>query len=126
MIVLDANAVIAFLDPADPHFGSARAVFASGEPLAIPALTLAEVMVHPLPDAGGWDKFVADFDIEIIPLLTTDPAGLAQVRRETRLRMPDAAVLHAAQALKAAIATTDARVAAEARARGLATHPAVP
>ncbi|MDR1393310.1 MAG: PIN domain-containing protein [Bifidobacteriaceae bacterium] len=123
MIVLDASVIIALLDPENIHHQAVRPVYASDERLAVSTLTLAEVMVYPLPEPRNWEAFITDFEIAVIPLLDGDAGGLAQVRRETRLRMPDSVVLYTAMKLGADIATTDRHLARAASGAGLHVLP---
>jgi len=65
---------------------------------------------------------LAELEISEIPLERGAGAGMARLRAETGLRMPDCCVLHAAGVTGAdAVATRDQRLARAAAIRGLRT-----
>ena len=123
MIVLDACVLAAFVDPANLFHRHARSIMGMTEPFAISALTGAEVMVpschQPLPAPAFWPALFADFDIHIIDLTGADMARLAALRAASRLKMPDAIVLHTAMIASASIATFDAALRRAAFAHGV-------
>lgn len=128
MIVLDASIVIALLDADDTHHARASALLDDHltEPLAISALTLAEVLVRPAITgvADTIDAQVRALGVTVLPVDSEDALALARTRAETRLRMPDAVVVHTAESTGAALATADAGLARAARERGLVVHEA--
>lgn len=129
MIVLDANILIALLDPADPHHeGAVELLHANiGEGLSVSVLTLAEALVHPAR-AGRDDEASAVFDaigVQVVPL-TVDAGALARQRATARVRMPDAVVLRLAIDTSAAVATFDAALAAAAVDAGVEVVGAEP
>ena len=110
-VVFDANALIALVDSKNPFHSWAMRTYLTltGEDLHISSLTYAEVLVHP-ERAGKTSVFMknlskAGFRVE--PLSDTDSVGLAKIRVTSKLKMPDAVVLHLAQSLGARIMTTD-------------------
>jgi predicted nucleic acid-binding protein len=123
LVVVDAGALIALLDENHKHhrwaFGMFQATLGLG--LVMPALTYAEVLVHPTR-AGQADTFennIAGLGLDIRPIFDTDTRGLAEIRAESSLKMPDAIVLQLALAEQATLATTDTSLATEAQNRGL-------
>ncbi|KHL00049.1 hypothetical protein LK09_01515 [Microbacterium mangrovi] len=121
--VVDAGVLIAFLDPDDAHHDWAvRVVRTLGPGQArITALTLAEAMVHPAM-AGRAEEAragVRSLGVDVLPLTDDDVLPLAGLRASSRLRMPDAVVLHAAIRASAAVATTDRSLARSAVGAGL-------
>ena len=110
MIVLDACVLAAFADPEHQHHQSARSIMARTDPFVISALTGAEVMVpnsnfKPRPEF--WSALFAGFGVKVISLTKADMSELATLRASSRLKMPDAVVLHTAITSGAAIATFD-------------------
>lgn len=123
MIVLDAHVLIAHFDPSDKHHERASRLLlsATGDSLGASTITLAEVLVGPAR-VGQLDRARnALLQLQIIGLLVDDNAsvGLAQIRADTDLKMPDCCVLLAAEQAGATLATFDERLASTARSRGL-------
>lgn len=123
LVVVDAGALIALLDENDKHHRWAFGMFQAtlGRGLAMPALTYAEVLVHPTR-AGQADTFennIAGLGLDIRPIVDSDARGLADIRAESSLKMPDAIVLQLALEERATLATTDKPLAKEAESRGL-------
>lgn len=126
MIVLDAGVLIAHLDPNDAHHDSAKSFLEShvSHSFAMSALTIAECLVRPSM-AGAAARVEATVDllqIGRVSLNGSDSAGLAQVRADTALRMPDAVVLFTAESHGAELATTDAALHRAAHSRGVSAH----
>lgn len=121
--VLDAGVVVALLDADDAHHEwSVRVLRALGPGrLKIPVLTLAEAIVHPAMAGRGESALTAvrRLEVDVIALTGADVLSLAQLRAASKLRMPEAVVLHAATHASTAIATTDRRLAGVAVAAGL-------
>jgi len=124
LTVLDASVLLAHLDDTDPHTEGARTILAEAEALAASTLTLGEVLVG-AARAGRLDEqlaALAELEISEIPLERGAGAGLARLRAETGLRMPECCVLHAAGVTGAdAVATRDRRLARAAATRGFRT-----
>jgi predicted nucleic acid-binding protein len=111
---LDADIVIAFLDPGDDQHATAvaelRPRLAAGDKLLVAASVYAETIVQPLQD--GTDATVDEFfdaaGIEIVPLDRAVARRAATLRAEHRsLRLPDALSLATALAVDAALITFD-------------------
>ncbi|MDL9979014.1 type II toxin-antitoxin system VapC family toxin [Microbacterium sp. ASV49] len=122
-IVFDAGVLIAIFDEGDAHSEWARRVYrdSTSARLLASALTVSESIVHAARDGkalAGHDS-VRALDIDVVPLIEGDVVPLAELRARSRLRMPDAVVLHTAIRERAAIATTDARLARIAREHGV-------
>jgi len=124
VIVLDASVLIAHFESTDAHHARATQLLtdAADEPLGASPLTLAEVLVGPAR-TGKLDAArtaIRELEIASIALADDAPAGLAELRASTRLRLPDCCVLLAAgTAGGAEVATFDDRLAAAAVDLGL-------
>jgi predicted nucleic acid-binding protein len=113
LVVLDASAIIAFLDPDDALHHAALEAFGEHQhdELSIPSTVYAEILVAPYrrgaEAVAEVEAFVRDFAIRID---TTTPAiarAAAQLRRQFRgLRLPDALVLATADELAADVVLT--------------------
>ncbi len=116
VIVLDASVVIALLEAKDPHHEGAKAFLtaAATEPWIINVLTMAEVLVAPAR-AGFLHEAqaaLALLDLRIEDLAADQAEGLALLRAESGLKMPDACVLLTAVNRGASLATFDTKLAA--------------
>ncbi len=126
MIVFDAGVLIGFLDSRDVFHEAAVAFIEENEgaDFAVTAVTLAESLVR--PSAKGRAQFLKDglarMQMSTIDIADRDVLGIAEVRATTRLRMPDALVLHCAGVRNAQIVTTDTTLASVARDRGVQAH----
>lgn len=108
IVVLDASVAIAFLDAADPHHGGAVAALTRlrGNDMVVPASAYAEILVGPARrsraamDAAR--EFVTDLAIRVEPI-GVDIAERAAILRAAHraLKLPDALVIAAADALDA-------------------------
>lgn len=114
--MLDACVLIALTDATNAFHEPAKAIMATADTFAITALTGAEVMVHPMP---GWADLLRDLAIGVVPIEAADMAAIADTRRRSGLKMPDALVLWAASTRQASVATFDQHLAAKAREAGL-------
>jgi predicted nucleic acid-binding protein len=123
IIVLDASALIAIQVGADAHHAWAVDFWHSTleYDLAISAVTYAEVLVQPARRDAIEDYLskTRGLNLSVLALTSEDAAQLAQVRAETKLLMPDAIVLQAAEKIGAALATADSKLAAKAKDRGI-------
>ena len=123
MIVLDANVLIAWLDPGDSLHERALTDLdeAASEPLGAATLTLAEVLVGPARAGRLQAAHAALADLGVSEIsLDGEAVTLATLRVETDRRLPDCCVLAAAQLTRAgAILTFDRKLAAAARLLGL-------
>jgi predicted nucleic acid-binding protein len=124
MIVLDASLLIAYLSTSDPRHRRSVTILAehAAEPLAIPALTLAETLVGPARAGRASEVLEALSAMELTVIQDVEPSTLAALRASSGLRMPDAVVLHTALRHTAALATFDERLAAAAVASGVTVH----
>ncbi|MBE1874795.1 type II toxin-antitoxin system VapC family toxin [Myceligenerans pegani] len=123
MIVADANIVIAASRPEHVHHGEAtRIVVEHGrDGIVLHSLTMAEVLVGPAKSGAQVEarQKLQEAGFGLSPEGDPSPEELALVRATAALKMPDACVLATAERLKADVATFDARLAREARARGV-------
>ena len=123
MIVLDASALIAFLNPADAlHSRAVAAVLSSRSgDLGVSVVTHAEVLVGPAR-AGTLRQTRAALEaLGVTELgLPEDAASqLAELRVTTALKLPDCCVVLAAQDAAAELLTFDDRLAGVARGLGI-------
>lgn len=114
LAVIDAGALIALCDPADPHHEWAVSVFAEtgNYELVMSPLTMAEVMVYPARERS-LDRFlkgIKGLGVSIPPIQSSDAEQLAEFRVNSKLKMPDVVVLQLAKSLDAAVITTDRQV----------------
>ena len=108
LVVLDASAVIAFLDPDDAlHDAAVEALTEhQHDELVIPFSVYAEILVAPYRRSAEAvaevEAFLADFAIRIEPLTPAIARAAARLRSEFgSLRLPDALVLATADELEA-------------------------
>jgi len=122
VIVLDANVMIAVLDPQDSHFGAARRFFAAhtSERLAAHRLTMAEALVLA---ANVGSEISAAAAISALGVgrfdEPDDPIELARLRASSGLKMPDCCVLYSAIRERAKLATFDTHLARTASGLGV-------
>jgi predicted nucleic acid-binding protein len=113
-VALDADVVIAFLDPADEQHDAAvealRPHLAAGTRLVLSASVYAEILVRPLQ--RGTDAVVEEFvdaiGADVVPVnrdIARRAAGLRA--RHRSLRLPDAFSLATAMAAPADLLTLD-------------------
>jgi predicted nucleic acid-binding protein len=121
MIALDACVLIAFVDPADAHHEAARRILTTTEPLMITALTGAELMVRPTRPGWQWSDLLRELGITIESITADDMTAIAQTRRDSGLKMPDALVVWVAHTHGATLASFDQHLCAKATAWGVAT-----
>lgn len=123
VIILDANVVIAYLDSTDPHHARTVELLndRQRDGFASSALTVAEALVHPTR-TGQHDAALAALNtigLLIVPVAESDVMGLARIRSQYRVRMPDAVALHLAVATTSQLATFDDALAGAARLAGV-------
>jgi predicted nucleic acid-binding protein len=121
--VLDASALIALFNSKDLHHSWAISAMHDtlDLDLTIPALTYAEALVVPF-EKNFNDDFLAGIsglDLEVTSLDSHEALEIAELRAETKLRIPDAVVLHSAIKQSATLITADAKLAMAARIQGL-------
>jgi predicted nucleic acid-binding protein len=102
-VVLDADIVIAFLDPGDDQHAAAiaelRPRLAAGDELLVAATVHAETMVRPLQQGtdATLDQFLDAAGISIVPIDRSIARRAAILRgKHHSLRLPDALSLAAA------------------------------
>jgi predicted nucleic acid-binding protein len=131
VIVLDASALIAFLNPSDGlHCRAVTSLIELGPQgsLAISPITHAEVLVGPAR-AGTLDaaeQAVAALGVTEVGLPTDAARRLATLRARTRLKLPDCCVILAAQTAAGTILTFDEQLAAGARQLAVGVERAAP
>jgi len=113
-VALDADVVIAFLDPADAQHQRAVEILgahlASGDAVLIAATVYAEVIVRPLQHGtdAKVDEFLAAIGAHVIDVDRTLAREAAQLRaRHGALRLPDALSLVTALAHGAELLSLD-------------------
>lgn len=122
LTVLDASVLIAHFDEADAHHARAGEILARAGALRASVVTLAEALVTPtrrgmLETARAG---LARLGVDEVTLGEDAAVRLAELRAQTRLKLPDCCVLLAAQDAGAdTIATFDDRLAAAAQGLGL-------
>lgn len=106
--MLDASAIIAFLDPDDALHDAALAAFGEHQHagLLVPVTVYAEILVAPYrrgaEAVAEVEAFVRDFAIRIAAMTPAIARAAAQLRGQFRsLRLPDAFVLATADELEA-------------------------
>jgi predicted nucleic acid-binding protein len=116
-VALDADLLIAFLDPADAQHERAvdelRPRLASGDELLIGATVYAEVIVRPLQQgtAGTVDGFLEAAGAKFVPVDRTIARRAAELRSQHQaLRLPDAMSLATALTSDATLLTFDKKL----------------
>jgi len=129
-VALDADIVIAFLDPGDDQHAAAvaqlRPRLAAGDELLIGATVYAETIVRPLQQ--GTDPTVEQFldsaAIAVVPIDRAIARGAAALRAEhASLRLPDAMSLATAIATGSTLLTLDKKLRRLARRLELPPRP---
>lgn len=125
MIVLDASVLIAHFDEHDAHHNEAGRLLADtgAEPLGASTVSLAETLVAPAR-AGRLPEATAALErlgIAELPLGPQAAARLAQLRADTGRKLPDCAILLAAQEHDGVVASFDAALIDAAAGLELAT-----
>ena len=113
-VALDADVVIAFLDPADEQHARAvealRPHLAAGSQLVLSASVYAEVLVRPLQRGSDStvDEFIAAIGATVVAVDRHVARRAAELRaRHRSLRLPDAFSLATALAASAELLTLD-------------------
>jgi predicted nucleic acid-binding protein len=113
-VALDADVVIAFLDPSDAQHQQAvellRPHLAGGDDILIAATAYAEVIVKPLQHGtdGTVEQFLAAVGAHVVDVDRAVARRTAQLRgRHSALRLPDAVSLTAALVSNARLLTLD-------------------
>jgi predicted nucleic acid-binding protein len=126
MIVLDASVLIAHISPEDAFHERATELLEQLEEFdfAASTLTVAECLVH-AADADRVTTVLGIFErlnLIQVELTRSETAGIAEIRKASKLRMPDAVVLHTAEAHGAELATADRALARAAETRGVTAY----
>jgi predicted nucleic acid-binding protein len=125
VIVLDASVLIAHLEERDAHHAKAGRLLADSgaEPLGASTVSLAETLVAPARAGRLADATAALERLGILelPLDPQAPARLAQLRADTGRKLPDCAILLAAQEHEGVVASFDAALIDAAAGLELAT-----
>jgi predicted nucleic acid-binding protein len=123
-VALDADVVIAFLDPGDDQHARAvaqlRPRLVAGDELLVGATVYAEALVRPLHQGtdATVDAFLDEAGIRVIPVDRAIARRAAQLRAQhSALRLPDAMSLATAQALDATLLTLDKKLHRLSRTR---------
>jgi predicted nucleic acid-binding protein len=116
-VALDADIVIAFLDPGDDQHARAvrelRPLLAAGDELLVGATVYAETIVRPVQEGtdATFDAFLAAAGVKIVPVDRAIARRAAQLRAEhSSLRLPDAMSLATALATDATLLTLDKKL----------------
>lgn len=116
-VALDADIVIAFLDPGDDQHAVAvaqlRPRLAAGDELLVGATVYAETIVPPLQRGTDTtvDEFLDSAGIAVVPIDRAIARRAAALRAEHRsLRLPDAMLLATAIATDSALLTLDKKL----------------
>ena len=125
-VILDSSALIALYSDYDEHHEWAMRIFAETleSQLAMPVLTYAEALIHPLR-AGKKNLFEAGIrglGIQISSISAEAIDQIAELRASTKLRMPDVVVLNEAISTDSAIATTDQLLAKTANSFSITVY----
>lgn len=121
-VALDADIVIAFLDPGDDQHANAvaelRPRLAAGDELLVAASVYAETIVRPLQEGtdATVDQFFDAAGISIVPIDRAVARRAAALRAEHEsLRLPDAMSLATAITTGSALVTLDKKLRRIAR-----------
>jgi len=114
-LVLDASVLIAYFNPLDTHhaLAVARLRRASGDECIVIASVLAEILVHPYrvgPEAvSEVEAALSALRMVVLPIDASLARRAAELRASNaRLRLGDALVIAAGDALDAEVVTADA------------------
>jgi predicted nucleic acid-binding protein len=129
-VALDADIVIAFLDPADDQHAAAvaqlRPRLAAGDELLVGATVYAETIVRPLQQGtdATIDEFLDSAGIAVVPIDRALARRAAALRaKHPSLRLPDAMSLAAAIETDSTLLTLDKKLRRIARRIQPATRP---
>ena len=127
MITLDASVLVAHFRSAGEHHLPAGRLLAdrAGEGFAVHPLSLAEVLVGGVRVGRAAEMLadLRDMGVEVSESLPDEPVGLATLRAESGLRLPDCCALHTAITRGTPLATFDGTLSAVARRHGVQVLP---
>lgn len=113
-VALDADVVIAFLDPGDAQHSAGVAVLAphlgAGDQILLCATVYAEIMVCPIQRGSDAtvDQFLASIGARLVDVDRQLARAAAELRaRHRTIRLPDALTLATAKRAKARLLTLD-------------------
>jgi predicted nucleic acid-binding protein len=116
-VTLDADIVIAFLDPGDDQHAAAvaelRPRLAAGDELLVGATVYAETIIRPLQQGtdATVDQFLDSVNIAVIPIDRAIARRAAALRAEyPSLRLPDAMSLATAMMTESTLLTLDKKL----------------
>jgi predicted nucleic acid-binding protein len=121
-IVVDANVIIAAIEPGHVHHSRAADILAAASGgIFVHPLTMAEILVSGLRQGNAEElqQALADAGIRAAPGDAVSPGEMAAARHRSGVRMPDAVVLATALALALPLATFDRLLVREALAAGV-------
>ncbi len=122
MLTVDANILIALMDPGDASYVLAVEILDAHEwdELATSTVTLAEVLVRPMNEGVYGEQLdaVSALGVHLMGVDGERVRTMTELSAHHRLRPPDAVVLAVAMATSSAIVTLDVRVAKVARRLG--------
>jgi predicted nucleic acid-binding protein len=116
-VALDADVLIAFLDPGDDQHsravGELRPRLTTGDELLVGATVYAEVIVRPLQQGtdATVDAFLDEAGVAVVPIDRAVARRAADLRgRHPSLRLPDAMSLAVALEANASLLTLDKKL----------------
>jgi predicted nucleic acid-binding protein len=122
---VDASVVIAWQNLDEPGHGTAVELTAAWKTLVMHTVTLAEILAG--LERSEWDGMLDLLRGEGFTFHHTTAEELADARKKTGLKMPDACVIAVARSQgAAAVLSLDGRLRRVARAEGFATDHASP
>lgn len=110
-MVLDTNVLIDYLRGDERVIEAVRGWFANGTVLLISAITYAEVLAYKAASESELNemrRFLENF--VLIPIDRTMAEEIAAVRREERVKIPDAAIVATARSTASPLVTRDKRL----------------
>jgi predicted nucleic acid-binding protein len=128
-VALDATVLIAHFGGLDAHHAAAsrmlREAAAENWGLVIHPITLAECLVGAARNGRAHQRHrqIEALGVVVAPIDHDAPLRLAELRAETRLRIPDCCVLDVAQTLGAGVVTFDGLLAETGRSLGVTVLP---
>ncbi|KKW22226.1 MAG: hypothetical protein UY62_C0009G0024 [Parcubacteria group bacterium GW2011_GWF2_50_9] len=93
-MTFDTNILIAYLDKEEPAFSSCKRYKELGVPFILPAIVEAELLAYlhwSMEQRNAVERFLED-NFVFVPLDRAVARMTAEIRRQTRLKSPDAAI----------------------------------
>lgn len=110
-MTFDTNILIAYLDKEEPVFSACKNYKENGTPFILPAMVEAELLAYPhwnMEQRATVEQFLESSFI-FVPLDRTIARLTASLRRQTRLKSPDATIAATALFTNTPLATRNAR-----------------